>query len=83
MDYRQIVVIDPERRSGQPCVRGLRISVKDVLEYLASGMTTQEILEDFPELQQEDILACCSYAAAILAPSSLPPIEIMPSHLRQ
>lgn len=63
MDYRQIITIDPGKRSGKPCVRGLRITVGDVLGYLASGMTHDEILRDFPYLQQDDIYACLAFAA--------------------
>ena len=63
MDYRKIITIEQGKRSGKPCIRGLRISVYDVLEYLASGMSIDEILKDFPELQKEDILACLGFAA--------------------
>ena len=63
MDYREIITIEPGKRSGQPCIRGLRMTVQDVLEYLASGMTEQEILDDFPDLTHEDILACLAFAA--------------------
>jgi len=63
MSYRDIITIEPEKRGGKPCIRGMRITVYDVLEYLASGMTQEEILEDFPYLTKEDILACLSYAA--------------------
>ena len=62
-DYRQIITIEPGKRSGKPCVRGMRITVYDVLGYLASGMTPEQIIEDFPELTKEDIHACLSYAA--------------------
>nr|WP_269078279.1 DUF433 domain-containing protein [Ferrimicrobium acidiphilum] len=55
--------MEPGKRSGKPCVRGLRITVYDVLSMLASGMAHEEILEDYPELEQEDILACLAYAA--------------------
>lgn len=58
MDYSEIVTIEPGKRSGKPCIRGLRITVSDILEYLASGMSEAEILEDFPELTHEDIRAC-------------------------
>jgi uncharacterized protein (DUF433 family) len=61
--YRDIITIEPGKRGGKPCIRGIRITVYDVLDYLASGMTHEEILEDFPYLTQEDILACLSYAA--------------------
>jgi len=63
MDYRDIITIEPGKRGGKPCIRGMRITVYDVLSYLASGMTYEEILDDFPYLTQEDILACLSYAA--------------------
>ena len=63
MDYRNIITIEPGKRSGKPCIRGMRITVYDVLSYLAAGMTYEEILEDFPYLTKEDILACLSYAA--------------------
>jgi uncharacterized protein (DUF433 family) len=63
MDYSQLITIEPGKRSGQPCIRGLRITVQDVLEYLAGGMTVEEIISDFPELTEEDIRACLAYAA--------------------
>lgn len=63
MDYMQYITIEPGKRSGKPCVRGLRITVYDVLEYLASGMTQDEILTDFPDLTVEDIRACLAFAA--------------------
>lgn len=63
MSYQDRITIEPGKRGGKPCVRGLRITVYDVLEYLASGMTIEEILEDFPELEREDILAALSFAA--------------------
>ncbi len=63
MEYRDRITIDPGKRGGKPCVRGLRITVQDVLEYLASGMTVDEILRDFPDLTREDILACLAFAA--------------------
>ncbi|MDP2795348.1 MAG: DUF433 domain-containing protein [Sulfurisoma sp.] len=63
VDYRSIITIDPRVLSGRPCVRGMRISVYDVLGYLASGMTTDEILADFPYLTREDIQACLAFAA--------------------
>jgi uncharacterized protein (DUF433 family) len=64
MDLSKIITIEPGKRSGKPCVRGLRITVQDILEYLAAGMTEQEILVDFSELTTEDIRACLSFAAA-------------------
>ncbi len=63
MDYRKIITIEPGKRAGKPCIRGLRITVYDVLEYLASGMTEAEILLDFPDLTSEDIRACLAFAA--------------------
>ncbi len=63
MNYTNIITIESNKRSGKPCIRGLRITVYDILEYLAGGMTVGEILEDFPELTQEDIKACLAFAA--------------------
>ncbi len=63
MGYRDRITIEPGMRGGKPCVRGMRITVYDVLEYLASGMTPSEILADFPYLTSEDIQACLAYAA--------------------
>lgn len=63
MDYREIITLDPNKRSGQPCIRGLRMTVQDVLEYLAGGMTEDEIIADFPDLTHEDIRACLAFAA--------------------
>jgi uncharacterized protein (DUF433 family) len=63
MDYSQIITIDPNLRNGKPCIRGLRITVYDVLEYLAGGMSESDILADFPELTGEDIKACLAFAA--------------------
>ncbi|KOR29530.1 hypothetical protein TI05_15065 [Achromatium sp. WMS3] len=63
MDYSKIITIEPDKRSGKPCIRGTRMTVSDVLEYLASGMSHNEILKDFPDLTQEDIYACLSFAA--------------------
>jgi uncharacterized protein (DUF433 family) len=64
MDYSRLITVDPGKRSGQPCIRGMRITVRDVLEYLAGGMTVDELLTDFPELTPEDIRACLAYAAS-------------------
>lgn len=61
VDYRKIITIEAGKRSGQPCIRGLRITVYDVLSYLAAEMSFDEILDDFPMLTREDILACQSY----------------------
>ncbi len=63
MDYRQLITMEPGKRGGKPCIRGLRITVYDVLEYLASGMSESEILRDFPDLTPEDIRACLAFAA--------------------
>ncbi len=64
MDYNEIITIEPGKRSGQPCIRGMRMTVYDVLEYLASGMSYEEVLNSFPELTKEDILACLAFVAA-------------------
>ena len=61
--YKDIITIEPGKRSGKPCIRGLRITVYDVLSYLAAGMTVDEVLNDFPILTKDDVLACLSYAA--------------------
>ena len=63
MDYTQLITIEPDKRSGQPCIRGLQMTVRDVLEYLASGMSIENILADFPDLTAEDIRACLAFAA--------------------
>ena len=63
MKYDHLITIEPDKRSGQPCIRGLRMTVQDVLEYLAAGMTQAEILADFPDLTEEDIRACLAFAA--------------------
>ena len=63
MNYQSRITIEPGKRSGKPCIRGLRITVYDVLEYLASGMTELQILADFPDLTSEDIRACLAFAA--------------------
>ena len=75
MDYRNLITIEPNKRGGKPCVRGLRITVYEVLEYLASEMTEEAILDDFPDLTREDLKACIAYAAdrerrTMLAPLS-------------
>ncbi len=67
MDYTHLITVEPGKRSGQPCVRGMRLTVRDVFEYLAGGMTVDELLADFPELTLEDVRACFAYAAAQLA----------------
>ena len=63
MDYTQIITIEPGKRSGKPCIRGLRITVYDVLGYMAAGMSQEEILADFPDLTEADIRACLAFAA--------------------
>ena len=63
VDYREIITIEPGKRSGKPCIRGLRITVYDVLGWLASGMSEAEILDDFPDLTARDILAVLAFAA--------------------
>ena len=63
MKYEHLITVEPGKRSGKPCIRGMRITVYDVLEYLASGMTEDEILKDFSELNREDIKACLAFAA--------------------
>ena len=61
--YSEIITKDPNIRFGKPCIKGLRISVYDILGWLASGMTTKQIIEDYPELTSDDIIACHSYVA--------------------
>ncbi len=63
MEYSRIITIEPGKRSGKPCIRGMRIAVQDILEYLAGGMSEDEILRDFSELTREDIKACLAFAA--------------------
>jgi uncharacterized protein (DUF433 family) len=63
MSYKDIITIEPGKRGGKPCIRGLRVTVYDVLGYLASGMSQEQILRDFPYLTAEDIRACLEYAA--------------------
>jgi uncharacterized protein (DUF433 family) len=63
MSYQNIITIEPGKRGGRPCIRGMRIAVADVLGWLAAGMSHQQILGDYPELTEEDIRACLSYAA--------------------
>ncbi len=65
MDYRDRITIEPGKRGGKPCIRGMRITVYDILGYLASGMSESEILHDFPELEPEDIRASLAFAADI------------------
>lgn len=63
VNYRERIAIEPGKRGGKPCIRGMRITVSDVLDYLASGMTDDEIVSDFPELEKDDIRACLAFAA--------------------
>ena len=63
MDYKDHITIEADKRGGKPCIRGMRITVYDILEYLASGMSEDEIVEDFPELTKDDIKACLAFAA--------------------
>ena len=63
MNYRDIITIEPGKRGGRPCIRGMRITVADVLGWLASGMSHDEIRADYPELTEEEIRACLAYAA--------------------
>lgn len=63
VDYRKHITLEPGKRGGKPCIRGLRITVYEVLDYLASGMTEDDILRDFPDLTREDIRACLAFAA--------------------
>jgi uncharacterized protein (DUF433 family) len=63
MEYQHLITLEPDKRGGQPCIRGLRMTVQDVLEYLAAGMSTEEILADFPDLTADDIRACLAFAA--------------------
>jgi uncharacterized protein (DUF433 family) len=63
MDYKKIITIEPDKRSGKPCIRGTSMTVTDVLEYLAGGMTQEELLAEFPDLTAEDIRACLAFAA--------------------
>jgi uncharacterized protein (DUF433 family) len=65
-DLLSRITVEHGKRSGQPCIRGIRITVKDVLEYIAGGMTEAEILDDFPELEPEDIRACLAFAIECL-----------------
>jgi uncharacterized protein (DUF433 family) len=63
MDYRKFITIEPDKRSGKPCIRGTRMTVTDVLEYMAGGMTQEQLLAEFPDLTAEDIRACLAFAA--------------------
>ena len=61
--WRTRITLEPGKRGGRPCIRGMRITVFDILSYLAAGMTVAEVLDDFPYLTQDDILACFAFAA--------------------
>ena len=74
MDYRDYIMLEPGKRGGRPCIRGLRMTVHDVLEYLAAGMTSEEIVSDFPNLTLDDVRACLAYAEALVAGA-----EVMPA----
>ena len=63
VDYRKIIIIEPGKRGGKPCIRRIRSTVGDVLGWLAAGMTHADIIDDYPDLTEEDILACLAYAA--------------------
>jgi uncharacterized protein (DUF433 family) len=63
MDYMEIITFEPDKRSGKPCIRDTRMTVTDVLEYLAGGMTPEELVAEFPDLTLEDIRACLAFAA--------------------
>ena len=63
MNHHDRITIEPDKRAGKPCIRGLRITVYDILDYLAGGMSVEEVLEDFPDLEREDILAAFAFAA--------------------
>ncbi len=63
MDYKERIVVNPSIRNGKPCIRGTRITVGDVFDYLGGGMTVAEVLEDFPDLTLEDVQACFAFAA--------------------
>ena len=67
MDYRKIITIEPGKRGGKPCVRGLRITVYDVLSYLASGMSIDEVLDDFPALTRDDVREQVRFGAKLFA----------------
>ena len=63
MNWREIITVEPGKRGGKPCIRGMRITVQDVMSYFAAGMTREEILEDFPYLTNDDLTACFAYVA--------------------
>jgi uncharacterized protein (DUF433 family) len=63
MNWREVISVEPDKRSGKPCIRGMRVTVSDVLDYLAGGMKPEEIVRDFPYLTLDDIHACLAFAA--------------------
>ena len=76
MDYRKIITIEPGKRSGKPCIRGMRITVGDVLGYLAGGMSVPELLADFNELTDEDVRACLAFSADLAQGSRAYPMPV-------
>ena len=66
VDYQDYITFEPGKRSGQPCIRRMRLTVYDVFEYLAGGMSIEEVMDDFPELTRDDISAICDFAARIV-----------------
>jgi uncharacterized protein (DUF433 family) len=65
MNYKDVITLEPGKRGGRPCVRGMRVAVSDVLGWLAAGMSHEQILSDYPELTEDDIRACLAYAGQI------------------
>lgn len=63
MNWREVITIDPDQRSGKPCIRGMRVTVADVLDYLASGLTPEEVVQELPYLELNDVRACLAFAA--------------------
>jgi len=63
MNWREVITVNPDQRSGKPCIRGMRVTVADVLDYLASGMTPEEVVQELPYLELNDIRACLAFAA--------------------
>ena len=66
VDYQDYITFEPGKRSGQPCIRRMRLTVYDVFEYLAGGMSIEEVMDDFPELTRDDISAICDFAARVI-----------------
>ncbi len=63
MNWREVITIDPDQRSGKPCIRGMRVTVADVLDYLAAGLTPEEVVQELPYLELNDVRACLAFAA--------------------